>query len=572
MRARILGIIISVFMIVLLAGVGFVQIISHEKYKVMSEENRLKIVPLVAPRGTIFDRSGLPIVKDSLCFDIAIVYARIKDKEKVVNELSYIIDIPAEDLLKKINGGKKYPYSSIIIASDVGIDKGILIEELDLSNDGVSLEVSSKREYLYGKLGANFLGYIGLINRSEFDKLKHYGYQINDFVGRDGIEKNYDEYLRGKHGGKQIEVDHMGREADVLGYKEPVPGKNIGLTIELELQKFCEKELEGKRGTIIVMDPNTGKIFVMANSPTYDPGIFVDEERSSERTETLKDATYPMLNRAIAGVYPPGSVFKVIVAIAGLEEGAININTPFFCNGEIVLGKRVFHCWRKSGHGEQILAEAIKNSCNVFFWRLGLKLGVDNISEYAKRFGIGAKTGIDLPGEKQGLLPTREWKRKTSGESWYLGETMNYSVGQGYLLCSPIQIVRVISVFANKGFLVRPYLVDKVDEVVVNTPKRINIGITLEDIQEVREGLKKVVNDKHGTGIKAKNNDIVVAGKTGTAQTSKGMNHGWFAGFAPYDNPSIAIVVFDEYGGKGGYFAAGTAGRVIEKARELGIV
>jgi len=458
------------------------------------------------------------------------------------------------------------------MAADVGRGKAINAEELSMDHPGLLLEVSAKRKYVHGNIAAGVLGYLGLINRSEFERLKPYGYQINDLMGRSGVEKEYDEYLRGKHGGKQVEVDHRGREVMTLGLKEPVQGKPIELTVDLRLQEYCDKLLEGKRGAIVVMDPETGAILAMATAPTYDPNVFIDRKERSKILGLLNDPKYPLMNRVITGAYPPGSVFKVIIALASIETGVATVNTTFNCVGSFILGRRAFHCWKESGHGQQGMKEAIKNSCNVYFWRIGLLLGVDLIAEYAEKFGIGSFTGIDLPGEVSGILPSRVWKKKQIKEQWYKGETLNYAVGQGYLLCTPLQIAKVVSVFANKGFQVKPYVVQKIGGVQLETLDREDMGFSSDALESVREGMKKVVNDRRGTGLKARQNDVIVSGKTGTAQTSRGKSHGWFGGFAPYDHAKLVVVVFDEYGGKGGYYAAETAGEVFGEAKKLGLL
>ncbi|MFH1552636.1 MAG: penicillin-binding protein 2 [Candidatus Omnitrophota bacterium] len=572
MRTKIFAFVLIFCMAVLLLCLAYVQIGRHERYRVMSEENRLKVIPLMAPRGGIFDRNGNVLVKDVLCFDVSVIYNRIKDTDFLTKVLSSILDVPEEKIAANIKKARGYSFTPIRVATDIGIEKAVHIEEIGMDYPGLLLEVSAKREYLNGKSASNILGYLGLINRPEFERLKHYGYRINDLVGRDGIEKYYDDYLRGTHGGKQVEVDYRGREVTTLGLKEPGPGRDVRLTIDSQLQAFCDKLLEGKRGGIIAMNPENGEILAMSSAPSYDPEIFIDQKRRTEVVGILEDEEYPLLNRAIAGVYPPGSVFKVVIAAGALEEGVITPGTTFDCKGSLTLGKSVFHCWREKGHGIQALTEGLKNSCNVFFWRLGLILGVDRIAEYAERFGVGTPTGIDLPNEAAGMLPTREWKKKRFNEKWYKGETMNYSVGQGYLLCSPIQVARIMSVFANGGNMVKPHVVSEVGGISVSDGEREKLGISSETIEAVREGLREVVNNPRGTGMKAKLRNVVVAGKTGTAQTSKGKSHGWFAGFAPFEDAKLTVVVFDEYGGKGGYYAAETAGEVFKKADDLGLL
>ncbi|MFH1847400.1 MAG: penicillin-binding protein 2 [Candidatus Omnitrophota bacterium] len=571
-RIKIYSLILFVNLCVLLSGLVYIQIAMHDRYKVMSEENRLKVVPMMAPRGRILDRKGNVLAKDVLCFKVSVIYDRIKDIGSLADSLSAVLDIPVDKIIKDIKEGRKQPYSPLCIVSDIGLNKAIPIEELTMNQPGLLLEVSSRREYLNGSSCSNVLGYVGFINRSEFEKMRHYGFEINDLVGRDGIEKYYDNYLRGKHGGKQVEVDHRGRKIAILGLKEPIAGRDAYLTIDLDLQKFCEEFLKGRKGAIVAMNPGTGEILAMASAPDYDPGIFIDNDKKNEREKILRSAQYPLLNRAIAVAYPPGSVFKAVVAVAGLESKIVSEQKTFVCPGYLELGKWRFGCWRKNGHGPQSVTSALKNSCNVYFFNLGLLLGVDRIAQFSERFGFGLKAGIDLPGENKGNRPTAAWKKKKIKESWYKGDTVNYSIGQGYLLVSPLQIARMMSVFANGGYLVKPYLVTRIEDISMNRAEKVNLRISGENLEIVRQGLKKVVNDSRGTGMNARLNEIVVAGKTGTAQTSEEKNHGWFAGFAPYDNPSLTVVVFEEYGGRGGYFPAETARDIFQRARELGII
>jgi len=572
MRIRIFTLILVFCLAFLLVGLFSFQVLRHDNYRVMSEENRLKVTPLMAPRGNIYDRNGKYLVKNKLSFNLCAVYNQIKDIDALSGVLSLVLDTDQDKIKENITRGKRNPYTPFCIASDIGVEKAIYLEEISNDYPGLFVDVSAKREYVNGGSASAVIGYLGLINQPEFERLKHYGYRIDDLVGRDGVEKYYDNYLRGVHGGKQVEVDHLSRELRVLGYKEPIPGKDIYLTLDAELQEYCDQLLEGKKGAIIVMDSNTGAILALASAPVYDPGVFIDRKRFEELKQILGDEDYPLINRAISGAYPPGSVFKVVIASAGLELKKIDLESSFNCDGTLVLGRKVFRCWYEKGHGVQTIKEALKNSCNVFFYRLGLLLGVDNIAGFSSKFNLGDPTGIDLPGEKGGVLPSRKWKRKNLNDKWYKGETVNYAIGQGYLLCTPLQIARVMAVFANEGILLKPYVVSKVGNIDVRPDGETNIEISRETIEIVRDGLKKVVNDPRGTGMKAKLEDVVVAGKTGTAQTSRGKSHGWFAGFAPFEDSKITVVIFDEYGGKGGYYAAQTAGKVFKKAKSLELI
>lgn len=560
------------FYMFLVGGLAYVQLIRYERYKVMSEQNRLRVIPLLAPRGTIYDRNSKPIVQDKICYNASVIYSQVKDKVALAKMLSKILDKSENEISEKLKKARRQPFILSVLEPDIGLDKAIDIEEVSVDYPGLILDVMPKRDYIYSKVAANMIGYLGYINRDEYLRLKHYGYSVNDFVGRDGLEAVYDDYLRGNYGGKQLEVDHRGREVSTLGFKEPIAGKDIYLSVDIELQKYCDELLQGKKGAIIVMDPITGAIIAMASAPAYDPGIFIDLDRKKERAAALKDDEYPLLNRAITGAYPPGSVFKMIVATAALETGKETESTTFVCPGYFKLGRGTWKCWKDGGHGPQAMRDALKNSCDTFFYNTGLIVGADTISDYAWRFGCGALTRIDLPGEVAGLLPGTAWKRKRLKDEWYKGDTVNYSIGQGYLLCTPIQMVKMVSVIANGGFAVRPHLVDRIEDVSIASSDQVDLEISTHTLQVVREGMWKVVNEEGGTGVRARVPGVVVAGKTGTAQTSKGKNHGWFTGYAPYEDPKLAIVVFDEFGGKGGYYAAETAGKVLTKAKEIGLL
>ena len=571
-RVRGLALIMIFFLLVTIGGLVFVQVVMHERYSAMSEDNRLKIVPLSAPRGNIYDRNGYDMVKDELSFNVSLKYVRKQDNDDLIKDLSSVLGIEEEALKKKFIDARKQPFVSHLVARDVGMEKAIRVAEMGTDHPALLLEVIPKRRYLMGRSASNFLGYVGLINRKEFQTLKPYGFRMNDLMGRSGLEKYYDDYLRGKHGGKQVEVDNRGREVTVLGLKEPLPGNPLQLTVDARLQEFCDSLLEGRKGAIVAMSPEPGEIYALASSPSYDPNVFVGPGTGSEVLEVLNDGGHPLLNRALVGAYPPGSIFKLVVAVAALETEVISTGTSFNCSGKIVVGGRPFHCWRKTGHGDLKIKEAIKVSCNVFFWRTGLALGPGRIAEYAAKMGLGELSGIDLPFEVDGLLPSESWKRKVKKEPWYRGETMNYSVGQGYLLCTPLQIARMVSVLANKGYLVKPYIVDNIDGLSVAKREKISLGISKTTIDIVREGMKKVVNDKRGTGKYARQKNLIVSGKTGTAQTSREEDHGWFAGFAPFDKAKLTVVVFDEYGGQGGRFSAKSAGKIFQKAKEIGII
>jgi penicillin-binding protein 2 len=357
----------------------------------------------------------------------------------------------------------------------------------------------------------------------------------------------------------------------VLGYKDPKKGKDLYLTIDVRIQKVCDKALEGKTGAAIVMDPDTGQILALSSSPSYDPNVFVRPEESEERTRLLKDSSQrPLFNRAVSGIYPPGSVFKIVVSSAALQLARLNTQTKFNCTGTFVLGRGQFDCWKEGGHGQQNVIEALMNSCNVFFYNAGRGLGVDNIEEFSRMFGFGKKTGIDLPDEAKGMVPGRAWKKAHKKDSWYEGDTVNYSIGQGYLLVTPIQVLEMMSVMANKGSLARPYIVNRVDTDEIGKTELHNIGLSESTIRTVREGLYRVVSSEGGTGKRAKLQGVAMAGKTGTAQNPQGRTHAWFTGFAPFDDAKVCVVVFLEHGGKGGLEPSEIAKEIFEEARRRG--
>ncbi len=432
------------------------------------------------------------------------------------------------------------------------------------------IQTSPLRNYVYDSTACHVIGYLGHINKKELTKLRNYGYQRRDLIGRSGVEKYYDNYLKGKDGGSQLEVNNRGRQLRMLGIKEAVAGKDISLTIDIDLQVFIEESMGGHRGAIVVMDSTNGEILGMLSRPGFDPDMFVSGASPGAISSFFKRSDFPLVNRAISGRYPPGSVFKVVVASAALDKEKINTRTHLGCKGSYTLGRRVFRCWKKKGHGSQNIREAIKNSCNVFFYQMGRIAGADNITEFAKKFGFGKSTGIDLPGEVSGLVPGRMWKMMSMRENWYEGDTVNFSIGQGYLLVTPLQIVRMMAASGNGGRLIRPHVVKRIDVVDAASPDPKPIRISKEALEIVKEGLDMVVNAERGTGRKARVKGLDIGGKTGTAQAGKDKTHAWFSGFSPVDDAKMAVVVFLEHGGKGGLSASKIAGEIFGKLHELG--
>ncbi|MFH1856894.1 MAG: penicillin-binding protein 2 [Candidatus Omnitrophota bacterium] len=543
------------------------QIISYPQYKTLSEKNRIRIRSIPAPRGLIFDRHSRVLAGNKILFSVAVIPQEVKEKQFVFNLLSDVLNKSADGLLKNYKKNYIAPFAPVIVADDISRETAIKLEERSLFLPGVIVATVPSRFYPLKEEICHVTGYLGEINSEELDKLKPYGYRIKELIGKDGIEKVYNSYLKGERGGIQVEVDNRGREVKILGYKAPEKGNDIQLTIDSRLQEQIYDALKEYTGAAIVINPNTGEILAMCSSPGFDPNMFIGDRDDKEINYLLNSSHRPLLNRSIQAVYPPGSIFKTLIAAAALQEGKINTATTIVCKGEFVLGKRSFACWDKDGHGEQTVIYALKNSCNVFFYTTGLLLGVDLIYKYAEEFGLTQLTGIDLPSESTGVVPNAEWKKQQLGQPWYAGETVNYAIGQGYLCLTPIQVLRMICVIANGGKLVKPYLVEKIGDVRIEKSGFKEVRVDKKYLDIVKEGMAKVANTG-GTGYRVMVDGLQIAGKTGTAQTSQGKTHAWFAGFTPVDKPKIAVVVVLEHGGKGGLGAVDVARKAFLFVKE----
>lgn len=571
MKNRMPAAVISVFFVLLWAGLFYTQILRFNYYSRLSRNNAIRIIPIEGPRGNIFDRNGAPLVRSRLSFDVALVYQELRDRKKLVTLLASVLKMKGEAITGALEKASKRPYAPVTIAEDIDREKAIMLEEASCDIEGLLIETGSKRDYLYDNVGSHVFGYLGEVSEAELEDLKAYGYRMKDVIGRGGIEKYYDSYLKGAAGGIQIEVDSLGRQTRVLGLKEPSSGKDLHLTLDLSLQIVCDKLLGEHKGAIVVMDPRNGEVLALASHPSFDPNIFVKSNTSAGRMRLLKDrAGKPMINRAISGLYAPGSIFKIVTASAALETNRINESTRFFCPGFYKLGNAKFDCWKDGGHGSQDVRAGLMNSCNVFFYNTGRAAGVDYLETFAKIFGFGRPTGIDLPEEAKGIVPGRIWKRLYRRDNWYEGETVNYAIGQGYLSVTPIQALDMTAVIANKGSLVKPFILKRVDSSDVAGVKPKNTGLKYSTIRAVREGLLDVVNHEDGTGKRARLEGVVVAGKTGTAQNPQGKTHAWFTGFAPFDDPKLCMVVFLEHGGKGGLEPAEIAHGIFAEAKNRG--
>ncbi len=575
---------VALCMITLFAKLWYLQVIKTGEFKAKSEKNRLRVVRLPAPRGKILDRSGRLLAGVTPCFNVCIVKEEAKDLESLLHRLIPILKEPEAEIRTQLAKGKREPlYIPIVIKRRIDWDTLCRIEASAYRLPGVYIETVPDRLYPYGAIAPHLIGHLGQINEKELRSNKFPGIRPGDLIGKYGIEAVYNRQLSGQNGLRRIEVDAMGGPVRVLDEKPPIPGDDIYLTIDLDLQRAVQKALDKQVGAVVVMNPNNGAILAMASSPFFDPDLFI-RGMTPEQWKHLQDKVKkPLFNRAIQGQYAPGSIFKIVTAAAALQEGIITPRKTYFCNGSFHLGKRNFRCWDWRGHGKTDLYKAISQSCDVYFYQVGLELGIDKISKYSTAFGLGRRTGIHLPGEAKGFVPTREWKHQAYRESWHKGETLIVAIGQGATTVTPLQTASLISAVANEGTLYTPVYIEQILDArgkIISTFKAIPSGtlpIKPAYLKAIKKGLKGVVNDKKGTGTRCKIKGLTVAGKTGTAQVKeqkkRGQNehipwkyrdHAWFVAYAPADKPKIAIAVLVEHGGHGGSTAAPIAKKIIE--------
>lgn len=568
MRLNLLKKIISILFFFLTIGLAYSQIIKGPHYFKLAQNNRIKLIRLSAPRGLIYDCKNKVLAGHRLVFNVAVLAQETEDVRQVLKDVSPILNITQEELWLRFKKNFRTPFIPAVVAYNIPKRTAILLESKEPDIPGLIIQPVPLRDYRYGESLGHILGYLGNPDREDLKKLREYGLEVADLIGKSGLEREFDYYLRGKDGGMQIEVNNLGYKVRVLGLREPTKGEDLYLTIDIQLQQFIDDLLKGKKGASIVMDPRNGEIRALVSKPGFDPNLFIAALNGglnyTQRIKKILNSEEAVLfNRAISGVYPPGSVFKIVVAAAGLETGRITPERRFNCTGSLKVGDREFFCWKLDGHGMEDIYSAISHSCNIYFYKLGLGLGPDQISLFARKFGLGKPSGIDLPYESKGLVPSKSWKFKTYKEGWYDGETVNFSIGQGYLLVTPLQIAQMISIIANGGYLVRPHLIRRIGDSEYNVFRR-RLNLKEETLEIIKEGMRQVIDDREGTGHRANIAGVQWAAKTGTAQTSRLPPHGWFGGFYPFDQPRVVVLVFLENGGCGGEAPAEIAKKIIE--------
>jgi len=581
---RIIGLSLGAFVMffLLLSRLWYLQVIDTDNLLDQSENNRLRFVPVAAPRGAILDRNGKVLVSNTPSFSVAVIPQDVKNKDLLIDNLASYLHLDREEIRTKwAKGEGRAKYYPLVVASAISRDQMEFLEENRLSLSGVNIEMKPVRAYPNGLLASHLLGYLGEVSEEELRSERYKDYHAGDYTGKSGIEKSWEDLLHGIDGGRQIEVDARGRFLRTVAESNSSVGSTVVLTIDIELQKAVEEAFGETAGAAVAMDVNTGEILAFASRPDYDPALFTGRMPPEKWKEYLEDKRHPLENKALKGMYPPGSTFKIVTAIAGLEEGLIDQHTSVVCTGSHKFGNSVFRCWDKKGHGRVELKKALRESCDVYFYKLAERLGVNRIAAYAKRFGMGAPLGIGLDNEKSGVIPNEAWKMKRFGQKWFQGETLSVGIGQGYVLTTPIQLASMIATVANEGLVYKPHLVKRIVDSDGKLLKEFGpqvtgrTGFKPETYRLIKEGLFSVVNDPHGTGGMARLSEVKVAGKTGTSQViklrdSRGdipyrfRDHALFVAFAPLEKPEIAVAVIIEHGEHGSSAAAPIAGRLLK--------
>ncbi|MDA1326377.1 MAG: penicillin-binding protein 2 [Proteobacteria bacterium] len=590
-RAAILGGAKAVLMSVLVGRMYQLQVMESDRYKLLAEENRINMRLLPPPRGRILDRAGLPLAGNRENYRVVLIAERTSDVNKTLDALGELIpvgDLDRRRILREIKRRRSFVPITVRENLNWGEVSKIEVHAPDLP--GIVIDVGQSREYPYGSHAAHVLGYVSAV--TEEDQLGDPLLELPGFrIGKSGIEKNHDLKLRGKAGNSQLEVNALGRVIRELSRQEGQPGDDIGLTIDLGLQKIAVEKLSEKRSAAaVVMDVNSGAILAMASVPGYDPNVFKIGLSHSDWNSIVRDPDTPLTNKAIAGHYAPGSTFKMMVALAALEHRVISPETPVFCKGHVVLGNARFHCWKKYGHGWLDMKGAIEQSCDAYFYEISKRVGVDNIANMATRFGLGQLTGVDLPGEKTGLIPTSAWKKQALGVAWQGGETLVTGIGQGFVLTTPLQLAVMTARIAS-GREIKPHLVRSIISggVAQSLPleKAPPIKISAGSLRIVKEGMDAVLNAPKGTARSSRINEngMEMAGKTGTAQVKriskherdtrvlkneerpwKDRDHALFVAYAPVKRPRYAVAVVVEHGGGGSAVAAPIARDIMLEA------
>src|SRR5438876_1201247 len=571
-------------LLLLSARLWYLQVVKGPYYRELAEQNRVRTVDLKPARGLIFDRHGELLANNVPSFNLYLTVEDIRDREGLAAALEDLIGLPRAETMKRLIQQAK-SYVPILLKSGLTLREAALLEGHRLELTGLRVQAESQRNYIHGPLGSHLLGYVGEVSPEQQEEPDFAGLVQGSIVGKAGVEKSYDRMLRGKPGQKTIEVDARGNELKTVSVVEQTPGDDLYLSLDLGLQRLAESLLGAESGAIVALDPRNGDVLAMASSPPYDPNVLSRGLTPALWDQIASDTRHPLTNRALQGQYPPGSTFKIMVASAALESDKWAADTKVRCTGAFASGNHLFKDWKKGGHGVLDLYHAIVQSYDVYFYNVGHRLGIDTIAETARSFGLGQPTGIDLPSERAGVVPSTEWKERVRKEPWYPGETISAAIGQGYITVTPLQMAVAIGAVSNGGTLYRPRLVRSVRERPTGRLQEFpsvesgRVPLQESTFRLLQDALQEVV--LHGTGGRARSRLVSIAGKTGTAQTvgarasqvseneeavsKQFRDHAWFVAYAPAEDPKIAVAVIVENTGHGGTYAAPLAKALIEE-------
>jgi penicillin-binding protein 2 len=584
-RSKKIFIIIQVITAFLLLNFWKIQVLDHNKYWEQSEANRMRNIVLPSQRGLIKDRGETILADNKASFKVSIIRENCEDYDKSCRKISRLLKIEEDVLKERIKKYESFPiFKPVVVKENLSFEEVAVIEARKLEFPELFLQAEPKRFYPFGSLAAHALGYIQELSQEEIKNGLYQQRRLGDLIGKTGVEKVYEDTLVGTDGEALEIVDSMGRSKGEIPKRDPEKGQNLILTLDYVLQEKAEELLEGREGAVVMMDPQTGEILALASYPTFNPNKFIDRFTPEEWLDLVNSPEFPLENRAVRGQYAPGSIFKLVIDLGALDLGLVDEETTFTCKGEIEIYNEPFACWIKEGHGKMNIIQGIRHSCNIYHYQVGKMMGIEEISRYAKILGFGAKTGIDLPGEKIGLVPDPQWKMKIRKERWQPGETISVSIGQGPLLVTPLQVALYTTIIANRGRKVTPHLLNPKSQFGEKLfSERDTVEIEPATFETVIKGMWEVVNNG-GTGWAANIKGYDICGKTGSTQlvsTEKDeekkeeegeeeeetKTHSWFTGFAPRDNPKIVVTVLVEYGGMGGATAAPLARQLFNLYR-----
>jgi len=572
--------------VIITARLFYLQIVEGEAYRVLSENNSVRLQMVEPQSGLLFDTRGELLVDNRPSFDVTVTLKDAKPIRTTLDRLSRYAGLSLDELQSQVENRNGHPaFKPLVLRSDV--DRNVLaaIEVTRFDLPGVAIDVNTRREYVNRSSAAHLLGYLGEVNSDELKAGKNPDLRAGDLIGKCGIEKAYDSILRGKRGGRQVVVNASGQVMRAIEQVDAIPGKNLLLTIDHRLQQLAETLLNDAAGAVVALDPRNGHVLVLASSPPFNPNAFVSGISHKDWEALVSNPQHPMENKAIQAEYPPASTYKIITAIAGLEEGVIDENTTFFCPGHYYFGNREYRCWKKGGHGNMNVEKALTESCDVFFYQVGLRLGVDRIAKWAQRLGLGSPTGIDMDQEAAGLIPTAAWKKQKTGIPWQGGENLSIAIGQGFDLVTPLQQAVMIAAVANGGIRYKPIVIKAIQDENCNENLDIKekvmgqVQIRSRTLEIIRKALWNVVNTERGTAWRSRVEGLDICGKTGSAQVIERKekkpekepnkrlenlkDHAWFIAYAPAQNPRIAVAVIVEHGEHGSSAAAPIAKELI---------